>query len=127
VRLGVYYENFGEPSVLVYGSLPDPMLGPGDVLVDVAAAGVNPVDLKRRAGLTAPILATFPVFTGIDVVGTVAAIGANVSGFPGAIGSFGCSFAAALGSGTAATRAAVPSVVSNRAHLDLLGAWVGIR
>ncbi|MEO1599566.1 MAG: NADPH:quinone reductase [Pseudomonadota bacterium] len=47
----VWYERQGAArDVLIYGELPDPMPGPGEVLVEVRASGVNPSDVKLRAG-----------------------------------------------------------------------------
>ena len=46
----VYIEKFGGPDVLKYGDLPDPVPGPGEVVVDVHAASVNGADWKVRVG-----------------------------------------------------------------------------
>ncbi|MFT4620422.1 MAG: NADPH2:quinone reductase, partial [Polaromonas sp.] len=47
----VWYEKFGTASeVLKVGEMADPVAGPGEVLVRVKATGVNPSDVKRRAG-----------------------------------------------------------------------------
>jgi NADPH:quinone reductase-like Zn-dependent oxidoreductase len=45
-----YIEKFGGPEVLTYGDLPDPVAGPGQVVVDVVAASVNGADPKVAAG-----------------------------------------------------------------------------
>ena len=45
-----YIEQHGGPEVLKYGDLPDPMAGPGEVVVDIVAASVNGADWKVRAG-----------------------------------------------------------------------------
>jgi NADPH:quinone reductase-like Zn-dependent oxidoreductase len=70
-------EQFGGPDVLKYGDLPDPVAGPGQVVVDVVAASVNGADWRVRAGLYAE--AKFPLVLGRDFSGTVAAAGANVN------------------------------------------------
>ena len=58
------------------------MPGPGEVLVRVAAASVNPIDYKRRAGLTKDFYPMhFPGLIGVDVAGTVVEIGPGVEGF----------------------------------------------
>jgi NADPH:quinone reductase-like Zn-dependent oxidoreductase len=44
--------EYGGPEVLKFEDYPDPVPGPGEVLVQVAATSVNPIDYKRRAGLT---------------------------------------------------------------------------
>jgi NADPH2:quinone reductase len=50
----VWYERLGAaPEVLQAGTLPDPEPGPGEVRVRIAFSGVNPSDVKRRAGSSA--------------------------------------------------------------------------
>jgi NADPH:quinone reductase-like Zn-dependent oxidoreductase len=74
--------QYGGPEVLKFEDYPDPVPGPGDVLVRVAAASVNPIDYKRRAGLTKDFYPMhFPSLIGVDVAGTVAVMGAGVEGF----------------------------------------------
>ena len=51
----VWYEENGDVSVLRVGEMPDPVAGPGEVRVRVAASGVNPSDWKRRQGSSATI------------------------------------------------------------------------
>ena len=76
----VYYTTHGTPDVLQFGQLPVPECGDDEVLVKVAAAGVNPIDRRLRAGeLQEYITRTFPVVPGWDLSGTIAAVGANVS------------------------------------------------
>src|ERR1700728_2785750 len=78
----VVVHEYGGPEVLKFEEYPDPVPGPGEVLVRVAAASVNPLDLKRRAGLTNdyyPI--KFPGLIGVDMAGTVVKIGPGVKGF----------------------------------------------
>jgi NADPH:quinone reductase-like Zn-dependent oxidoreductase len=60
--------------------VPDPVAGPGQVLVDVHAASVNGADWKVRAGTYSPI-ATFPYIPGRDFSGVVAALGDGVRDF----------------------------------------------
>ena len=45
-----FIERYGGPEVLQYGDLPDPVAGPGEVLIDIYAASVNGADWKVRAG-----------------------------------------------------------------------------
>ncbi|PUB31517.1 NADPH2:quinone reductase [Promicromonospora sp. AC04] len=68
----------GGPEVLSYTELPDPTPGPGQVLVRVAAAGVNFIDTYRRAGVY-PM--QYPHVVGVEGAGTVEAIGDDVTGF----------------------------------------------
>jgi NADPH:quinone reductase-like Zn-dependent oxidoreductase len=78
----IVVHQYGGPEVLKFEEYPDPVAGPGEVLVRVAASSVNPIDYKRRAGLTKdfyPI--TFPGLIGVDIAGTVVKIGPGVEGF----------------------------------------------
>jgi NADPH:quinone reductase-like Zn-dependent oxidoreductase len=68
--------------VLKFEEYPDPVPGPGEVLLRVAASSVNPIDYKRRAGLTKDFYPIkFPGLMGVDVSGTVLKIGPGVEGF----------------------------------------------
>jgi NADPH:quinone reductase-like Zn-dependent oxidoreductase len=78
----IVVHEYGGPEVLKFEEYPDPVPGPGEVLVRVAAASVNPIDYKRRAGLTKDFYPmTFPGLIGVDLAGTVVKIGAGVEGF----------------------------------------------
>lgn len=57
-----------------------PVPGDGQVLVRIAASGVNPLDLKIRAGAAAHARHTLPAVLGIDLAGTVAVVGPGVTG-----------------------------------------------
>lgn len=75
-----FIHETGEPSVFLYGDLPTPEPGPGQVLVKIAAAAVNPIDTYIRSGAVAlPI--EFPYICGCDLAGTVEAVGEGVSRF----------------------------------------------
>jgi NADPH:quinone reductase-like Zn-dependent oxidoreductase len=78
----IVVHQYGSPEVLQFEDYPDPVAGPGEVLVRVAAASVNPIDYKRRAGLTKDFYPlTFPGLIGVDVSGTVVNVGPGVEGF----------------------------------------------
>jgi len=78
----VVLHQYGGPEVLRFEDYPDPVPGAGEVLVRVAAASVNPIDYKRRAGLTKDFYPMhFPGLIGVDVAGTVVEIGPGVEGF----------------------------------------------
>jgi len=78
----IVVHEYGGPEVLKFEEYPDPVAGPGEVLVRVAAASVNPIDYKRRAGLTKDFYPlTFPGLIGVDVAGTSVKIGPGVEGF----------------------------------------------
>lgn len=71
-----FYSEYGGPEVLRTGELPDPKVGPGEVLVRVRSASVNPVDWKVMSGGLDPVMdATFPVVPGWDVAGVVERVG----------------------------------------------------
>jgi NADPH:quinone reductase-like Zn-dependent oxidoreductase len=70
----------GGPDVLFVAEQPDPSPKPGEVLVRVKAAGINPVDGAVRGGFY-PLLGEPPFTLGWDISGTVAALGAGVREF----------------------------------------------
>lgn len=76
----VRFHACGGPEVLRYEDVPAPDAGPGELLVRVQAASVNPVDWKTRQGRTG-LARRFPFTPGWDVSGVVERIGAGVAGF----------------------------------------------
>lgn len=68
----------GGPGVLELRSAPDPEAGPGEVVIDVVAAGVNFADLMARMG-TYPDAPPIPCVVGYEVAGTVRSVGSDVS------------------------------------------------
>ena len=78
--VSIYY--YGGPGVLAYEDAPRPHPAPGEVLVRVHAAGINPVDWKIREGHLKEMLHhTLPLVLGWDVSGVIAALGAGVTRF----------------------------------------------
>ena len=78
----IVVHEYGGPEVLKFEEYPDPVPGPAEVLVRVAATSVNPIDYKRRAGLTKDFYPmTFPGLIGVDISGTVVKVGPGVEGF----------------------------------------------
>ena len=75
-----YFERHGGPEVIRYGDLPDPVAGPGEIVVDIHAASVNGADWKVLAGRYSQ-LDDFPYVLGRDFSGTVAALGGGVDEF----------------------------------------------
>ncbi|GAA1932871.1 NADP-dependent oxidoreductase [Kitasatospora viridis] len=76
--LAVVQDGYGGPEVLRVAEVARPVPGPGQVLVRVAAAGVNPADWRIRAGEVRRF--GEPPFTiGLDLAGEVAGLGAGVS------------------------------------------------
>jgi NADPH2:quinone reductase len=69
---------FGGPEVLRLETVPDPIPGPGEVVVDIRAAGVNPADTYMRLG-TYAIVPPLPYTPGGDAGGVVSAVGTGVA------------------------------------------------
>ncbi len=76
----VRFDEYGDVDVLKVVDVPRPAPGPGQVLVRLRAAGINPGEAKIRAGLLhARWPATFPSGEGSDLAGTVAETGPGVT------------------------------------------------
>lgn len=74
--------EYGSPEVLTLEDIADPVAGAGEVLIDVASAGVNPIDWKILSGaMQAFIPLPLPFTPGVEVAGTVIAVGQGVSAF----------------------------------------------
>src|SRR5689334_20235650 len=77
------FTAFGGPETQSFAELPRPVPGPGQLLVAVRAAGVNPADWKQRTGhrsIGAPVTPLPSVF-GREVAGVVEEVGGDVTGF----------------------------------------------
>ncbi|WP_326826715.1 NAD(P)H-quinone oxidoreductase [Streptosporangium sp. NBC_01756] len=70
----------GGPGVLAWREVPDPLPGPGDVLIDVAASAVNRADVMQRQGLYDPPPGASP-YPGLECSGVVAEVGSDVEDF----------------------------------------------
>lgn len=70
----------GEPGVLRWLEVPDPVPGPGEVVIDVAASGVNRADLMQRQGHY-PAPPGAPPYPGLECSGRVRAVGDGVTGW----------------------------------------------
>ncbi|QDV33139.1 NADPH:quinone reductase [Tautonia plasticadhaerens] len=75
-----YIEAHGDASEILVGELPTPRPGPGQVLLRVGAAAINPIDLYLRSGRVAMPM-SFPYVVGTDVAGTVEEVGPGVTRF----------------------------------------------
>ncbi|MFF9043707.1 NADP-dependent oxidoreductase [Streptomyces parvulus] len=103
----VRYHEYGGVEALVVEEAPEPHAGPGEVRIRVAAAGVNPVDWKVRAGAVREVLPVdLPAIPGRDAAGVVDETGEGVRGVAVGDRVFG------LGGVTGAT-----------AELAVLSAW----
>ncbi len=75
-------DRYGGPEVVSLREVTEPRPGPGDLLVDIRAASVNPVDFKIRSGtLKRLIKDSFPLILGCDCSGEVVAVGDGVTKF----------------------------------------------
>src|SRR5258707_12117099 len=72
-----FIERYGGPAELRYGDLPDPVAGPGEVVIDVHAASVNAADWKVRAGQYQQ--AKFPLILGRDFSGVISAVAEGIT------------------------------------------------
>ena len=93
----------GDPDVLAWQEVPDPVAGPGEIVVDVAAAAVNRADLLQRQGLYPPPPGA-PEWLGLECSGTVAELGAGVTSL-----SVGDEVCCLLSGGGYAERVALPA------------------
>jgi putative PIG3 family NAD(P)H quinone oxidoreductase len=93
----------GEPEVMEWAEVEDPVAGPGEVLLDVAAAAVNRADLMQRRGFYPPPPGA-PPYPGLEASGRISAAGPGVTGWQ--VGDEAC---ALLAGGGYAERVAVPA------------------
>ncbi len=100
--LAVTLPSYGGPEVLTLAEVPDPVAGPGEVLVDVTATAVNRADLLQRQGFYNPPAGASP-YPGLECSGVISALGAGVAGW--AVGDPVC---ALLSGGGYAEQVAVP-------------------
>jgi NADPH:quinone reductase len=78
----VILEKYGPPDVLHLAEVEEPVPGPGEIKIAVAAAAINPADVKWRSGMLRQFSElVFPQVLGYDVAGTVCATGGPVAGF----------------------------------------------
>ncbi|WIM92850.1 NADP-dependent oxidoreductase [Actinoplanes oblitus] len=106
----VRFHEYGDPSVLRHEDVEQPSPGAGQVLIQVAATSFNGVDGNIRAGfMRGPIPVTLPHTPGIDVSGTVAALGEGVTGF--AVGDRVVGFLPMTGDGAAAEYTVAPAEI----------------
>ncbi|MFI5684477.1 NAD(P)H-quinone oxidoreductase [Streptomyces sp. NPDC051636] len=93
----------GEPEVLVWDEVPDPVPGEGEVLVEVAASAVNRADVLQRQGFYDPPPGASP-YPGLECSGRIAALGPGVAGW-----SVGDEVCGLLAGGGYAEKVAVPA------------------
>jgi NADPH:quinone reductase-like Zn-dependent oxidoreductase len=103
-----FIERLGGPEEITYGEVPEPVPGPADVLVDVTATTVNPVDTFVRSGRFRTAL-SFPAVISRDLAGIVAAAGPGAAGFAAGDRVWTGSLGHGGRQGAAAQRAVVPA------------------
>ena len=104
----VRFHDYGDAGVLRYEDAEQPVPGAGEVRIRVAATSFNPVDDGIRGGyLQGPFPVTLPHIPGIDVAGTVDALGEGVEGV--AVGDAVIAFVSMIADGAAAEYAIVPA------------------
>jgi len=115
----VYYESHGTADVLQIGELEKPSCSAEQVLVEVAAAGVNPIDRRLRAGeLQEYIQRTFPVTPGFDFSGRIAEVGEAVADWQVGDEIMGLAFTWSIQHGTYAEFAPVDAAAIARKPLN---------
>ncbi|MGW7661123.1 NADP-dependent oxidoreductase [Streptomyces sp. NPDC054756] len=106
----VRFHEYGDPGVLRHEDVEQPVPGPGQARVRVAATSFNPVDANIRAGfMRGPIPVELPHTPGIDVAGMVDALGEGVDGL--AVGDPVIGFLPMSGTGAAAEYVLAPAEV----------------
>jgi len=100
----IEYDRFGGPEVLELREIPYATPGPDEVVVDIRAAGVNPIDWKLRARIRPSGEITAPRRVGADGAGVISAVGSAVEGW-----SVGDEVIVSNANGTYATELAVPT------------------
>jgi NADPH:quinone reductase-like Zn-dependent oxidoreductase len=89
VMKALQFDRFGSPDVIVLRDVPKPEPGPGQIRIAVRACGLNPADWVVVDGLLADRLPPLPRGLGLEVAGTVDALGEGVTGVEIGDGVFG--------------------------------------
>jgi NADPH:quinone reductase-like Zn-dependent oxidoreductase len=106
----VRYHSYGDSDVLVYEDADRPVAAPGQVVLQVAGAAFNPLDVAIRAGyVQQDFPLTFPHIPNFDVAGVITEAGAGVTGW--SIGDAVVAFLPITGPGAAAEYAVAPAEV----------------
>jgi NADPH:quinone reductase-like Zn-dependent oxidoreductase len=101
------FNRYGGPEQIAFTDLPRPVLEPGEVLVKVHAAGLNPIDNAIPKGMFKPILKfQLPATLGSDLAGVAVEVGSRVTRFKQGDAVFASTFE--LGTGALAEFAVVP-------------------
>ena len=117
------FKRYGKPDQIVFADVPRPTLKPGEMLVQVHAAGLNPIDTMIPKGTFKPFLRfQLPATLGSDLAGVVVEVGSSVTRFKPGDAVFASIFD--LGTGALAEFAVVPENVAalKPANLDFVQA-----
>jgi NADPH:quinone reductase-like Zn-dependent oxidoreductase len=117
------FKRYGRPDQIAFGDLPRPTPGPDEMLVQVHAAGLNPIDTMIPKGTFKPFLRfQLPATLGSDLAGVVVEVGSRVTRFKPGDAVFASIFD--LGTGALAEFAVVPENVAalKPANLDFVQA-----
>ncbi len=115
----IHVHSFGGPEVMQYEEAEDPSAGPGQVLIQVSAAGVNPVDTTFRSGAH-PLSKSLklPWTPGIDAAGEVIEAGEGVEGFKAGDKVFGAAMTGSYAEKTALNALRTAHIPSNLSFED---------
>ena len=132
----VRFDEYGDVNVLQVVDVPRPVPGPGQVLVQVKAAGINPGEAKIREGaLHSRWPATFPSGEGSDLAGIIEQTGAGVTGWTAGSEVIGwtdnrasqAQYALVDAENLTARPAAVPWPVAGSLYVAGATAWAAVR
>src|ERR1700683_4600547 len=102
------YHSYGQSDVLVYEDADRPVAGAGQVVVKVAGAAFNPLDVAIRAGFVQQLFpVAFPHIPNFDVAGVITEVGEGVTGW--SAGDPVVAYLPLTASGAAAEYAAAPA------------------
>src|SRR6478672_9158175 len=116
-------KRYGGPDQIAFADIPRPVPKPDEILVQVHAAGLNPIDNMIRKGTFKPMLRfQLPATLGSDLAGVVVEVGSRVTCFKAGDAIFASVFD--LGTGALAEFAVVPenAAALKPAHLDFVQA-----
>ncbi|PZO74099.1 MAG: NADPH:quinone reductase [Mesorhizobium amorphae] len=126
----VVIETYGGNEVLQHADVNRPTPGPGEVLVKIEAAGVNPVDWKIRNGAGARMGMSLPIHLGGEIAGTIEELGDGVTEFEAGENVFGiiasggfAEYAVAKAADLASVPANLDFVQAAAVPLGALTAW----
>ena len=79
MKAAYYAERSGDEETFIYGEMPDPKIGPRQVLIRIKATAINRKDLFRREGASGGGSPPFPFVDGLEVAGLIESVGPEVT------------------------------------------------